>query len=219
MSEQANNTNNTAQPRDTGRLVWIDCEMTGLELGSDALVEVAALVTDSDLNILGDGVDVVIHAADDVLDAMNDVVSEMHAHSGLTDAIRAATATVAEAEQLVLDYIREWVPDPRTAPLAGNSVGTDRAFLERDMPALTAHLHYRIVDVSSVKELTRRWYPRVYFAKPEKGLEHRALADIRESIEELRYYRSTVFVAAPGPNTEQARAAAAEVLAGREPSR
>ncbi|MGI8870483.1 MAG: oligoribonuclease [Mycobacteriales bacterium] len=202
-------------PRDAGRMVWIDCEMTGLDLDQDALIEVAALVTDVDLNVLGDGVDIVISAPDEQLDGMSEIVATMHATSGLTDAVRASTATVAEAERAVLDYVRMWVPEPRSAPLAGNSVGTDRAFLERDMPELTAHLHYRIVDVSSVKELTRRWYPRVYYAKPEKGLAHRALADILESIEELRYYRSTVFVPAPGPSTDQARELAATIVESR----
>ncbi len=193
------------------RLVWIDCEMTGLDLDRDVLVEIAALVTDGELNVLGEGVDVVIHAADDALDAMIDVVREMHERSGLTEAVRASTVTVAEAEQLVLDYVRKYVPQPRTVPLAGNSVATDRAFLARHMPALDAHLHYRMVDVSSVKELCRRWYPRVFFAKPEKGLAHRALADIHESLRELRYYRRTAFVPQPGPSTEQAQAAATAV--------
>jgi oligoribonuclease len=191
------------------RLVWIDCEMTGLDLGRDALIEIAVLVTDGDLKVLGDGVDVVIHADEDELAGMPDIVREMHAKSGLTEAVRASQVTVAEAEELALAYIREHVPDPRVAPLAGNSIATDRGFLARDMPALDAHLHYRMVDVSSIKELCRRWYPRVFFAKPEKGLAHRALADIEESIRELDYYRATLFVPAPGPTTEQAQAAAA----------
>jgi oligoribonuclease len=191
------------------RLVWIDCEMTGLDLARDALIEIAVLVTDGDLNVLGEGVDVVIHADDDALAAMPDVVRDMHAHSGLTEEVRKATMTVAEAEQLVLAYVREHVPDARTAPLAGNSIGTDRGFISRDMPELDAHLHYRLVDVSSIKELARRWFPRVFYAKPEKGLAHRALADIRESIRELDYYRRTLFVAPPGPTSEQAQAVAA----------
>jgi oligoribonuclease len=191
------------------RLVWIDCEMTGLDLGRDALIEIAVLVTDGDLKVLGDGVDVVIHADEDQLAGMPDIVREMHAKSGLTEAVRASTVTLAEAEESALAYIREHVPDPRTAPLAGNSIATDRGFLARDMPALDAHLHYRMVDVSSIKELCRRWYPRVFYAKPEKGLAHRALADIEESIRELDYYRHTLFVPAPGPTTEQAQAAAA----------
>jgi oligoribonuclease len=196
------------------RLVWIDCEMTGLDLGRDALIEIAVLVTDGDLKVLGDGVDVVIHADEDKLAGMPDIVREMHAKSGLTEAVRASTVTMAEAEELALAYIREHVPDPRTAPLAGNSIATDRGFLARDMPALDAHLHYRMVDVSSIKELCRRWYPRVFYAKPEKGMAHRALADIEESIRELDYYRATLFVPAPGPTTEQAQAAAAALAHG-----
>ena len=196
----------------TDRLVWIDCEMTGLDLGKDALIEIAALVTDAELNVLGDGVDVVIHADDDALAAMPDVVRDMHAHSGLTEEVRRATTTLAEAEQLVLDYIRQWVPDARTTPLAGNSIATDRGFIARDMPELDGHLHYRMVDVSSIKELCRRWYPRIYYAQPAKGLAHRALADIHESIRELAYYRATAFVPQPGPTSEQAQAAAAEIL-------
>ncbi|GHF21688.1 oligoribonuclease [Amycolatopsis deserti] len=195
----------------TDRLVWIDCEMTGLDLAKDALIEIAALVTDADLNILGDGLDLVIHADDDVLAGMPDVVREMHAKSGLTDEVRRSVTTLEEAEQRVLDYIRTHVPEPNSAPLAGNSIATDRGFIARDMPALDAHLHYRMVDVSSVKELVRRWYPRIYYAKPEKGLAHRALADIKESISELDYYRRTAFVPLPGPTTDEARAAAAEV--------
>ena len=197
----------------TDRLVWIDCEMTGLDLGKDALIEIAALVTDSELNILGDGVDLVIHTDDDTLAGMPDVVREMHARSGLTDEVRASTLTLAEAERQVLDYVREWVPEVRTAPLCGNSIATDRGYITRDMPALDAHLHYRMVDVSSIKELARRWYPRIYYAQPDKGLAHRALADIRESIRELRYYRGTAFVAQPGPSSEEAKAVAEAVLA------
>lgn len=194
------------------RLVWIDCEMTGLDLTKDALIEIAALVTDADLNILGDGVDVVIHAEDDVLGGMPEVVREMHERSGLTEEVRRCTVTVAEAEQLVLDYVRKYVPDGRSAPLAGNSIATDRGFIARDMPTLDAHLHYRMVDVSSIKELCRRWYPRIYYAQPEKGLAHRALADVKESIRELEYYRRTAFVPRPGPTSEQAQAIAAELL-------
>jgi oligoribonuclease len=199
-------------------LVWIDCEMTGLDLGKDALIEIAALVTDAELNILGDGVDVVIHAEDTLLDAMPDVVREMHARSGLTDAVRRSTVTVAEAEKQVLDYVRTHVPDPRTAPLCGNSIATDRGFIARDMPALDGHLHYRMVDVSTIKELCRRWYPRIYYAQPDKGLTHRALADIRESIRELEYYRRTAFVPAPGPTSDEAKAIADIVLRSGEPA-
>ena len=195
------------------RLVWVDCEMTGLDLRRDALIEIAALVTDSELRILDEGIDLVIGAPGELLDGMLPVVRDMHAHSGLTDAVRASTVTVEEAERQVLDYLRTHVPDARTVPLCGNSIATDRAFLARDMPTLDGFLHYRMVDVSSIKELTRRWYPRVYFSQPQKGLAHRALADITESIRELRYYRQTVFVPVPGPNSEQAQKAAAEVLA------
>lgn len=185
------------------KLVWIDCEMTGLRLDSDKLIEIAALVTDSDLTILGEGVDVVIHAEDADLDAMPDVVKKMHAHSGLTTEVRQSTVTLAEAEKMVLDYIKEHVTSSGSAPLAGNSIATDRGFIARDMPTLDGYLHYRMIDVSSIKELSRRWYPKIYFGQPEKGLAHRALADIRESIRELRYYRETVFVAPPGPDTSQ----------------
>jgi oligoribonuclease len=192
-------------------LVWIDCEMTGLDLGKDALIEVAALVTGPDLNVLGEGIDLVIHADDAALDAMPEVVREMHAKSGLTEEVRRSTVTMAEAEEAVLAYIKQFVPNPRTAPLCGNSIATDRGFLARDMPALDDFLHYRMIDVSSIKELARRWYPRVYFGQPQKGLAHRALADIRESIRELEYYRRTVFVPLPGPDVDQARAIAAEL--------
>jgi oligoribonuclease len=184
------------------KLVWIDCEMTGLRLESDKLIEIAALVTDGDLNILGDGVDVVIHADDAALASMPDVVTKMHADSGLTEEVRASTVTLAEAEKMVLDYIRKHVTSPGAVPLAGNSIATDRGFIARDMPELDAYLHYRMVDVSSIKELCRRWFPKVYFGQPDKGLAHRALADIRESIRELRYYRAAAFVPAPGPDVD-----------------
>jgi oligoribonuclease len=190
-------------------LVWIDCEMTGLDLGKDKLIEVAALVTDPELNVLGEGVDLVIKADEAALDAMPPVVRDMHAKSGLTEEVRRSTITMAEAEEQILAYVREHVPNPRTAPLCGNSIATDRGFLARDMPALDSHLHYRMIDVSSIKELCRRWYPRVYFGQPPKGLAHRALADIRESIRELEYYRRTVFVPLPGPDVEAAKAIAA----------
>ncbi len=197
--------------------MWIDCEMTGLDLGKDALIETAVLVTDSELNILDDGVDVVIHVDDTALDAMPDVVRDMHAKSGLTDAVRASSVTLADAEKQVLDYVRRHIPEARTAPLCGNSIATDRGFIARDMPALDAHLHYRMVDVSSIKELCRRWYPRIYYAQPDKGLAHRALADIRESIRELIYYRGTAFVPPPGPTSEQAKAVADAVLGADQP--
>jgi oligoribonuclease len=195
-----------------GHLVWIDCEMTGLDIIKDKLIEVAVVVTDSELNVLDPGLDLIISADDADLDGMEDVVLEMHRKSGLTDAVRASTLTVAEAEQQLLTYIKRWVPERRTAPLCGNSIGTDRGFLARDMPELDDHLHYRMVDVSSVKELARRWFPRVYFAQPAKGLAHRALADIIESVRELAYYRRTLFVPTPGPSGDQAKAAADEVV-------
>jgi len=192
-------------------LVWIDCEMTGLDLGKDKLIEVAALVTDPELNVLGEGVDLVIHADDAALDAMPPVVRDMHAKSGLTEEVRRSTITMTQAEEIVLAYVQEFIPNPRTAPLCGNSIATDRGFLARDMPALDSFLHYRMIDVSSLKELCRRWYPRVYFGQPAKGLAHRALADIRESIRELEYYRRTIFVPLPGPDVETAKAIAAEL--------
>lgn len=205
-----------SQPGVWKPLVWIDCEMTGLDLRKDALIEIAALVTDADLNILGDGVDIVIHADDDVLAGMDDVVRQMHERSGLTEEVRRSTVTLAEAEQQVLNYVRQYVPESRSAPLAGNSIATDRGFIARDMPQLDGHLHYRMVDVSSIKELCRRWYPRIYYAQPQKGLAHRALADIKESIRELAYYRRTAFVPQPGPTSEQAQAVAAELLNGSD---
>ncbi len=189
--------------------MWIDCEMTGLDLGKDKLIEVAALVTDPELNVLGDGIDLVIHADDAALDAMPEVVRDMHAKSGLTEEVRRSAITMAEAEEAVLAYVRQFVPNPRTAPLCGNSIATDRGFLARDMPTLDSYLHYRMIDVSSIKELCRRWYPRVYFGQPSKGLAHRALADIRESIRELEYYRRSIFVPLPGPDVDQAKAIAA----------
>ena len=190
------------------RLVWIDCEMTGLDYVKDALVEVAALVTDYDLNVLGDGVDVVIAPPADALAQMVPFVRDMHTTSGLLDELAGGT-TLADAEAQVLAYVKEHCEDGSRPPLAGNTVATDRAFLARDMPALEAFLHYRIVDVSSIKELSRRWFPRAYFQAPAKRGNHRALADIQESIEELRYYREAVFVPSPGPDSESARAIAA----------
>lgn len=202
----------------TDELVWIDCEMTGLDLAAgDALIEVAALVTDGELNVLGEGVDVLIKPSDEALARMGDFVREMHTASGLLDEL-ADGLTMADAEARVLEYVREHVPEARKAPLAGNTIGTDRAFLARDMPELEQHVHYRNVDVSSVKELARRWFPRVYFNSPEKGGNHRALADIQESIEELRYYREILFVADPGPSSDECREVAARhrgALTGR----
>ncbi len=190
------------------RLVWIDCEMTGLDLGADALIEVAALVTDFELNVLGEGIDVIIKPSPEALDQMIDFVRSMHEKSGLLDELDAGT-TLADAEEQVLAYIKEHCPDGSRPPLAGNTVATDRAFLARDMHALESFLHYRIVDVSSIKELSRRWFPRAYFAAPTKRGNHRALADIQESIEELRYYREAVFVPQPGPDSAQAKEIAA----------
>ncbi|MGG5259376.1 oligoribonuclease [Phycicoccus avicenniae] len=192
----------------TDRIVWIDCEMTGLDLEADALVEVAALVTDFELTVLGEGVDVVVRPPDAALEQMNDFVRDMHTGSGLLDELAGGT-TLEEAQARVLEYVREWVPEPGKAPLGGNTVATDRAFLARDMAELEAHLHYRIIDVSSIKELSRRWYPRAYFAAPTKTGGHRALADIRESIAELRYYRGAVFVDPPGRSSDELRSIAA----------
>lgn len=189
--------------------MWIDCEMTGLDLVRDALIEVAVLVTDSELTVLGEGVDVVIRPPQEAVDQMVDVVREMHTASGLLEALDGGT-TLEAAQAAVLEYVRTYVPEPRKAPLAGNSVSTDRGFLARDMAELEAHLHYRLVDVSSIKELARRWYPRIYFASPEKNGGHRALADIRDSINELKYYREALFVPPPGPDSETARAVAAK---------
>ena len=184
--------------------------MTGLDLVADALVEVAALVTDSDLTVLGDGVDVVIRPPEGAVDQMRDVVRDMHTTSGLLTELERGVS-IQEAQDRVLAYVREWVGEPGKAPLAGNSVATDRAFLARDMPELETYLHYRIIDVSSVKELARRWYPRAYFSAPAKAGGHRALADIRESITELRYYREAVFVPPPGPSSEAAKELAARI--------
>lgn len=179
--------------------------MTGLDLEKDALIEVAALVTDSELNILGEGVDVVIKPDDAALEQMNDFVRDMHTRSKLLDELPHGK-TMAEAEALILEYIEAWVPDPKKAPLGGNSVGTDRTFLARDMPNVIDHLHYRVIDVSTIKELSRRWFPRAYFQSPAKHGGHRALGDIKDSIDELRYYREAVFVPAPGPDTATALA-------------
>jgi Oligoribonuclease (3''->5'' exoribonuclease) len=194
------------------RIVWIDCEMTGLDMVADALVEIAAVVTDSELNVLGEGVDVVINPPPESIEQMGDFVRNMHTTSGLLETLTAGT-TLAQAEATVLEYVRAWVPESGKAPLAGNSIGTDKGFLERDMPELTGHLHYRVIDVSSIKELARRWYPRVYFASPDKNGGHRALADILESIDELRYYRAALLVPQPGPDSKTAKAIATQVVA------
>ena len=200
----------TAPPND--RIVWVDCEMTGLDPVADALIEVAAVVTDSELNVLGEGVDVVITPPAEALEQMVPFVRQMHTTSGLLEALPGGT-TLGEAQAVVLDYVRTWVPEPGKAPLAGNSVATDKTFLDRDMPELVGHLHYRLIDVSSFKEVARRWYPRIYFASPEKNGGHRALADILESIDELRYYRAAMLVPPPGPDSATARQIAAQVLA------
>ena len=191
------------------RLVWIDCEMTGLDIAADALIEVAALVTDFELNVLGEGIDVIIKPSQEALDQMVEFVRNMHTSSGLLTELDNGL-TMQEAEEQVLSFIREHCEDGSRPPLAGNTVATDRTFLLRDMPTLESFLHYRIVDVSSIKELARRWYPRAYFNSPAKSGNHRALADIQESIEELRYYRAAVFVPPPGPDAGAARALAAK---------
>ena len=191
-------------------LVWIDCEMTGLDLRRDALVEVACVITDSELRQLDEGMDVVIKPPPESIEQMSQVVRDMHTSSGLLPEL-ANGVTLAEAEAMVMEYIRRHVPDAKRAPLCGNSISTDRTFLARDMPSVDAHLHYRMVDVSSIKELARRWYPRVYFSAPEKQGGHRALADITESIRELRYYRAAVFVDQPGPDSATARSLAESV--------
>ncbi len=188
----------------TDRLVWIDCEMTGLDLARDALIEIACLVTDGNLSVLDEGVDLVIKPPAETVDGMLPVVRDMHTTSGLISEL-ASGVTLAEAQEQVLRYVRSHIPDARKVPLCGNSIATDRAFLARDMPELDAFLHYRMVDVSSIKELARRWYPRAYFASPPKHGGHRALADIRESIQELRYYREAIFVPQPGPDSATAR--------------
>jgi len=191
-------------------LVWIDCEMTGLNLEKDTLVEVAVVITNSELEIMDEGIDVVIKPADQSLENMSDFVRQMHTDSGLIDELENGVSLEA-AQQIVIEYIKQFVPNAKEAPLAGNSIGTDRMFIQKYMPEVDAHLHYRNVDVSSIKELARRWYPRVYFQLPKKAGGHRALADILESITELRYYRESVLVPAPGPSSEEAKAAANRV--------
>lgn len=190
--------------------------MTGLDVDIDELVEIAIVVTDFDLNVLDPGLNIVIKPDDAALANMNDFVRTMHATSGLLDEIPSGTS-LAEAEYEVLEYVQRFVPTPRTAPLAGNTIGTDRMFLAKYMPRLDTHLHYRNVDVSSIKELSRRWFPRVYFNTPEKNGGHRALADILESIRELDYYRSAVFVSEPGPSTDDVQAVSKRVVEKWEP--
>ncbi len=198
-------------------LVWIDCEMTGLDVDRDALIEVAVVITDADLNIVDDGIDVLITPPQEALDGMNDFVRNMHTTSGLLDDLAQGT-TMEEAQKQVLDYIRHYVPQPRKALLAGNSVGTDKMFLEANMPEVIDHLHYRLIDVSSIKELAKRWHRKAFEEAPEKHGGHRALADILESIQELEYYRRVLFPREP-VTREQAREAAAEAVALGIPQR
>lgn len=191
----------------SSNLVWIDCEMTGLDPEKDCLVEVAVVVTNDQLEVLDSGLEVVIRPRPDSLANMNDFVRNMHTASGLINEFDNGL-DLADAEQVILEYVKRFVPNAKDAPLAGNTIGTDRMFLNRYMPNLDQHLHYRNIDVSSIKELSRRWYPRVYFQMPKKSGNHRALADIIESITELKYYREAVFVPLPGPTSEEALAAA-----------
>lgn len=193
-------------------MVWVDCEMTGLDLARDALVEVAVIVTDPDLNPLAAGMDLLIKPPAGTLDGMEPVVREMHSASGLLTDLASATLSLAAAEEQLLAYVREYVPEPRRVPLCGNSVFTDRAFLARDMPEFERWLHYRMIDVSSIKELCRRWYPKAYYNAPAKTGGHRALGDITDSIAELRYYRAAVFVSPPGPDSGAARAVAESII-------
>ncbi|MCT1357883.1 MULTISPECIES: oligoribonuclease [Rothia] len=192
------------------RIVWIDCEMTGLDLERDALIEVAVLITDAELNILDEGLDVLIAPPEGALEQMGDFVRQMHTTSGLLEELPDGLS-MAEATRQVMEHVRRYVPEPGKAQLGGNSVGTDKTFLARDMPELIEHLHYRIIDVSTIKELARRWYPRAYYQAPAKTGNHRALGDIRDSIQELRYYREAVFVPQPGPDSETAKAISTRV--------
>lgn len=192
------------------RIVWADCEMTGLDPDRHVLVEIAVVVTDANLTALDEGIDIVIHASDDELAAMDGVVVKMHGDSGLTEQIKQSAVSVADAEAQVVEYLKNYVPVSGAAPLAGNSIASDRKFIARYMPELDNFLHYRMIDVSSIKELARRWYPRAYSNQPGKGMQHRALADIRESIRELDYYRRALFVPAPGPTNGEAKTFAAE---------
>ncbi|MDN6200551.1 oligoribonuclease [Corynebacterium flavescens] len=188
------------------RLVWIDLEMTGLDPQRHVIVEVAAIITDANLNIVGEGIDVVVHASEEELAQMDDFVTNMHAHSGLDKEIRASTTTLTEAEDAVLALVEEHCDPEHPAPLAGNSIATDRTFIRAYMPRLDKALHYRMIDVSTIKELSRRWYPRAYYNQPEKGMAHRALQDIIESIRELDFYRRSVFRTDEGPSTAEATA-------------
>lgn len=198
-------------PANTDLLVWIDCEMTGLDLEVDELVEVAVVITDYNLMAVHPGFSIVIKPDETALENMNDFVTEMHRSSGLLEEIPQGVS-LADAEFAVNEYILKYVPTPKAAPLAGNTIGTDRAFLAKYMPRVDAHLHYRSIDVSSIKELSRHWFPRVYFNAPTKDGGHRALADILESIRELEYYRRAVFVSDPGPTTDQVQAISSDVV-------
>lgn len=193
-------------------IVWVDCEMTGLDVTVDEICEIAVVVTDQELNEVDPGLQIVVKPSRKALKNMGEFVTKMHTESGLIEEIPNGVS-ISTAETQVLEYIKQWIPEERSAPLAGNSIGTDRMFLNRQMPSLDSFLHYRNIDVSSIKELTRRWYPRVYFQMPKKTGNHRALADIKESIRELRYYRQTVLVAAPGPDSDQAKAVAESLSA------
>ncbi len=195
-------------------IVWVDCEMTGLEVTVDEICEIGVVVTDGELNVLDPGLQLVIKPSAKAMKNMGDFVRQMHTDSGLIEEIPKGIS-IAKAEKQVLEYIKQWVPEERTAPLAGNSIGTDRMFLNRQMPALDKFLHYRNIDVSSLKELSRRWFPRVYFQLPKKTGNHRALADILESIQELRYYRKAILVPAPGPDSETAKGIANSLSADR----
>ncbi|MGI6877643.1 oligoribonuclease [Microbacterium sp. gxy059] len=199
------------------RLVWIDCEMTGLDPAVDELVEIAVVVTDFELRILDPGLQIVIRPSDAALANMNEFVTNMHRTSGLDREIPDGVP-LAEAQDQVLAYVRRFVGQERRAPLAGNTIGTDRMFLAKYMPELDGFLHYRNVDVSSIKELARRWMPRVYFNAPEKNGGHRALADILESIRELRYYRRAAFLPEPGPTTDEVKAIAENVVSEFAPN-
>ena len=186
------------------RIVWVDLEMTGLDPSRHVIVEVAALVTDAELNIIDDGVDLVVHATDAELAEMDDFVTEMHSSNGLLNDIKASTTSIRDAEDAVLELVAKHCDPAHPAPLAGNSIATDRAFIRAQMPRLDDALHYRMIDVSTVKELSRRWFPKAYYNQPEKGMAHRALADIVESIRELDYYRRSVFRTDEGPSSEEA---------------
>ena len=181
------------EPPPSDVLVWLDLEMTGLDLQRDVIVEIAVLATDTDLRALDDGLDLVIHHPDEILEQIGEFVRKMHTSSGLLDAIRASTVDLETAGAAVLEYVQRHAPEPRTVPLCGNSIGVDRRFLARHLPTIEDHLHYRSIDVSSVKELVRRWNQEAYEHRPPKGGGHRALADVRESIAELAYYREAVF--------------------------